>query len=328
MRSRCGRGKPPDMDVLAPVKAFDRAQQRHRVLGFPLAVVKKFSDDQAGGLAALIAYYGFFSLFPLLLLFVTILGFVLHGDPSAQKKVVDSALGQFPIIGDQLKVHGLKGNGLGLVVGIVGSLLAGIGVTQATQNAFARVWAVPFKDRPNFLVSRLRGVAILVVLGIINIVATAASGLVTGGLGGLGATIGGIAVSLVLDLLLFFAAFRLLTPRSIETHHLLPGVVLGAVMWAILQAFGGIYIGHTVKNASGTYGLFALVIGLLTWLYLGAQMTLYAAEANVVAARRLWPRSLLGPMVDADERALRYLAKIEERHEEQNVEVTFDEPET
>lgn len=133
------------MDVLAPVKAFDRFQQRHKLVGIPIAVLKKFSDDQAGNKAALIAYYAFFSIFPLLLLFVTILGFVLHGDPGAQKAVLNSALKQFPIIGTSVKTHSLSGNGIGLAVGIVGSLLSGLGITMAAQNAFNTVYAVPFK---------------------------------------------------------------------------------------------------------------------------------------------------------------------------------------
>ncbi len=155
------------MDLMRPVHAFDRAQQRHRGLAVPVAVVKKFGDDQAGGQAALIAYYGFFSLFPLLLLFVTVLGFVLQGDTSAQHTVSNSVLGQFPIIGSDLQrnVHAIHGQTLGLVVGIAGALLGGLGVTNAAQNAFDRVWAVPFKDRPDFLHKRLRGIGLLAALG-------------------------------------------------------------------------------------------------------------------------------------------------------------------
>ena len=165
------------MDLLRPVRAFDRFQQRHGWLAIPMAVVKKFGDDQAGSLAALVAYYSFFSLFPLLLVFVTILGFVLQGDPTAQKSVESSVLGQFPIIGQQIKVHALQGRTVALVIGIGTSLWAGLGVTQAAQNAFDRVWAVPFKERPDFVHSRVRGLALLVSLGALFIVATSSPGL-------------------------------------------------------------------------------------------------------------------------------------------------------
>ena len=140
-------------DVL---RGLDRGQQRHRRVSFLAAVAKKFSDDQAGQLAALIAYYGFVSLFPLLLALVTVLGFVLQGDPDLQQKILNGTLGQFPILSDQLKLHSLSGSGLALAIGIIGALLAGLGITSATQNAFNRIWDVPFKHRPDFLHARLR----------------------------------------------------------------------------------------------------------------------------------------------------------------------------
>ncbi len=312
------------MDILRPVRKFDGYQQRHRWLALPLAVIKKFSDDQGGSLAALVAYYSFFSLFPLLLVFVTILGFVLQGDSSAQESIKNSVLAQFPIIGKDIKVGGLHGRTIALVLGLVTSLLSGLGITQAAQNAFDRVWAVPFKDRPDFIQRRLRGLALLVSLGMLFIVASLASGLVTGGLGGPLAKVGGILISLVLNFALFLAAFRWMTSKTIATSCLWIGVAFAGVFWTLLQVVGGIYIGHVFKHSTSTYGLFGLVIALLIFLHLGAQMTLYAAEINVVVTRRLWPRSLLGPPESpADKETLTALAKVEERHDEEQIDVEF-----
>ena len=309
---------------MAPVRRFDRYQQGRKSLAIPMAVVKKFGDDQGGNLAALIAYFAFFSLFPLLLVFVTILGFVLQGDPTAQKSVESSVLGQFPIIGQQIKVHALQGRTVALVIGIGTSLWAGLGVTQAAQNAFDRVWAVPFKERPDFVHSRVRGLALLVSLGALFIVATLVSGLVTGGLGGPLLKVAGIVISLLLNFALFFAAFRLMTASTVPARCLWIGVIVAGVCWEILQVVGGYYIGHVLKRTTGTYAQFGLVIALLIWLHLGAQMTLYAAEINVVVARRLWPRSLLGaPAAPADEKTLRALAKVEERHDTEQIDVEF-----
>jgi membrane protein len=314
------------MDVLRPVRAFDRAQQRHRWLAVPMAVVKKFSDDGAGGLAALIAYYGFFSLFPLLLVLFTVLAYVLAGNPAAQHSISNSVLAQFPIIGNDLhkNIHALHGHVFALVIGIAGSLLAGLGVTQATQRAFDRVWAVPLKDRPDFIHSRLRGFVLLTTLGLLFIVSTLASGLVTGGLGGPGAKVAGIALSLVVNFALFLAAFRLMTSATVETRCLWIGVCVAAVLWEILQVVGGYYVGHVFKHTTSTYGFFGLVIALLVWLHLGAQILLYSAEINVVLTRRLWPRSLLGPPVaPADEATLTGLAKVEERSDRERIDVEF-----
>ena len=139
--------------------------------------------------------------------------------------------------------------------------------------------------------------------------------------------IGGVLVALAVNLLLFFTAFRLLTADEIPTGDLIPGVVVAAVLWQILQHVGGYYVDHVVRHAKETSGLFAFVLGLLAWLYLGGQVTLIAAEINVVRARRLWPRSFFSqPLLDADKRALTSSAEAEERVEEENVEVNFDGP--
>jgi len=312
------------VDLLQPVKRFDEYQQRRKWLAIPLAVFKKFGDDQGGNLAALVAYFAFFSLFPLLLVFVTVLGFVLQGDPSAQHSVEQSVTSQFPGIGASLKLSSLHGHVLVLIFGLVTSLLSGLGVTNAAQNAMNQVWAVPLKHRPNFIQSRLRGLALLFSLGALFLIATFASGLVTGGLGGPALKVVGIAVSLILNFGLFLAAFRLMTAPNIETRCLLVGVTAAAVAWEILQIVGGVYIGHVERHWTGTYASIGFVIALLVWLHLGAQMTLYAAEINVVIARRLWPRSLFSPKIPEDERTLEAIAKVEERTPAEKIDVRFE----
>jgi membrane protein len=314
------------MSLGGRLHALDRLQQRHRWSAFAAAVIKKFGDDEAGSMAALIAYYGFVSLFPLLLVLVTVLGFVLEGDQKTQNEVLHSTLSQFPIIGDQLQsnVHSLKGSIGALAIGVVGLLLGGLGIVGATQNAFQQVWHIPRRSRPNFLAWRLRGIGLLAVLGLLLVVSTVAAGYVTAQTAGATAVLGGVLLALASNLLLFFAAFRFLSPDEIPTRDLLTGVVVGAVLWQILQHIGGYYVAHVVRHAQETSGLFAFVLGLLAWLYLGGQVTLIAAEINVVRARRLWPRSFTAPLLDADRRALTSSAETEERVQQENVEVTFE----
>src|SRR5690349_12270760 len=164
------------MSVNNILHELDRRQQRMPRLSFIVAVIKKFADDQGGELAGLIAFYGFVSLFPLLLVLVTVLGFVLQGDPDEQQKILEGTLGQFPILSDQLKLHSLSGSAVALTVGIVFSLLAGLRITSVTQNAFNRIWGVPFKRRPNFITVRLRGLRLLAILGALSIASTIAAG--------------------------------------------------------------------------------------------------------------------------------------------------------
>lgn len=314
------------MDILRPLRAFDGLQRKHTTLAVPVAVLRKFSNDQAGSLAAMIAYYSFFSIFPLLLAFVTILGFILHGNPSAQKSVEDSFLGNFPFVGNQIREHALGGSIPAVVIGLAAAIWAGFGVMQSSQTAFNRVWAIPFKQRPDFFMTRLRSLAALAVLGLVFLVSSTASGLVVGGVGGAAAKAGGIAFSLALNFGLFSGALRMLTSRDIPTRCLWVGALIGGVLWEVLQVAGSIYITHVVHKSGNTYGSFALVLGLLAWFHLGAQATLYAAEVNVVIERKLWPRSLLGPPVlAADRETLAALAKMEERSDEQHVDVRFRE---
>jgi uncharacterized BrkB/YihY/UPF0761 family membrane protein len=165
-------------------------------------------------------------------------------------------------------------------------------------------------------------------LGVLVIISTVAAGFVTSGGHGLLAVLGGILVALIVNVLLFFTAFRLLTAAHVRTGDLWPGVIFAAIVWQILQHVGGLYVDHVIRHAKETSGFFALVLGLLAWLYLGAQITLIAAEINVVRARRLWPRSFFSdPLLDADRRALTSSAEVEERVHEENVEVSFDQGE-
>jgi membrane protein len=235
--------------------------------------------------------------------------------------VEHSVISQFPAVGSSLHLDRISGSALALVVGVLTALYAGLGVTNASQTALDTVWAVPFKHRANFVKSRLRGLGLLAFLGAMFIVSTIASGAVSAGFGGALAKIAGYVVSLVVNFGLFFAAYRFMTDRNIPSADLRSGSAFAAVLWTVLQSVGGVYLKHA---AGGSYGAFAVVIPLLIWLRLGAQVFLYGAEINVVVSRRLWPRSFFGPPeVPADKRALRALAKVEERSDKQQVDVQF-----
>jgi membrane protein len=280
------------MDVKAPLRRFDRYQQRHRHLAASVAVAKKFGEDDGGSMVSLIAYRAFFSLFPLLLLMTTILGYLLADNPSLRESVVESTLSQFPVIGNQLKGGSLTGSGVALAVGVVGSLVAGLGVVLETEQSFDKVWGVPDDDRRGFVGSRLRAIGLLLALGGLAVISTVVSGLVSGG-SDLFGPVWGVLIATALNLVVFAAVFRLLTTDQVEFRALVPGIAIATVGWELLQMAGGWYVSHEVRNATPVYGTFALVIGLLAWIHLGAFFTVLGAEANVVRARRLWPRSLL-----------------------------------
>ena len=259
---------------------------------------KKFGEDRGSRMAALVAYYGFFSLFPALLAMVTILGFVLQGHEGVRNSIHDSALAQFPVIGDSIGSAAdkpLSGNTFALIIGLIGALWAGMGAMQASQDASNEVWDVPRDDQPPFLPKRLRSLGGLVVMAVLftatAFVPRAATAFSSGVIGWGSALI----LTAALDTLALLVAFRLFTAVKIPWHDDLPGAVVAGAAYVVLQSLGTLYVTHTLQGAQKTYGTFAGVIGLLSWMYLLAQVTMFATEINVVRARRLWPRSLFGP---------------------------------
>lgn len=309
------------------VRRVDGAQQRLGPLAFFYGVIKKFGDDRGGLLCALLAFYGFLSIFPLLLLLVTVLGFLGGGPHSLAHRIETSAFSEFPLVGSKLStnIHALhSGNAFGLVVGILVVLWGSQGAVQTAQFAQAEIWHVPGVVRPNFWARLGRTGLMMGVLFVFLVATTVLAGLVTVGNHGTWAAVGAVVLSLALNIILFGVAFRVLTPRQIDWSDLWPGAIVGGAGWTVLQYLGGLLVEHNLRNTSKVYGSFALVPGLIAFLYLSAQMTVYAAELNVVRARRLWPRSIVQPpLTAADREVLSSLALEGKRRPEQYVGVGF-----
>ena len=314
---------------------LDRFQRKHHWAGFPLAVFYKYFDDFGAYLAALLTYYGFVSLFPLLLLLSTILGIVLAGDPRLQHEVLTSALHQFPVIGGDLaQPKRLGGGPIGLIVGIVGSLYGGLGVAQAFQYANNTMWGVPRNNRPNPIRARGRSLFMLAVGGVAMLGTTVLS-IAGGGGGGVFGVLGrslALAASVVINIAVAIFAFRFAPARHLSVRDVVPGAVISAVIWQLLQSFGVVYVRHVVERASATNAVFALVLGLLAFLYVTAVAALLCMEINVVRVIRLHPRSLLTPFTDnvtltaGDQRAYSHQVQAQRLKGFQRVDVNFDPP--
>ncbi len=316
---------------MSVTSTLDGLQRRHPAAGFPIAVLYKYFDDFGGYLAALIAYYGFLALFPLLLLGSTILGIVLSGNPAAQQSVLHSALSQFPVIGQQLRQPERIGGGLvGLLVGGLGALYGGLGVTMAAQNAMNTAWRVPRNSRPNPIKGRIRGVLLLATVGL-AVLGTSVLSALGGGAGPLGAGLRVLVLvaSVALNAAAFILAFRVATARRLTVRQVAPGAVGAAVVWQLLQSFGTVYVGQVVKNASATNSVFAVVLGLIAFIYLTAVAVVFCVEVNVVRVDHLYPRALLTPLTDnveltdADRRAYTDQAKAQRSKGFEQVDVRF-----
>ncbi len=318
------------------VERLDAYQQGHSWLGFPIAVAYKAFDDRAPYLAALVTYYAFVSLFPLILLFASIAGFVLQSDAHLRQQVIGSAVGNLPGIGSELRrqIKGFKGSGAGIAVGVVGVLYGALGATQAAQAAFNQIYAVPRNEQPNPLKSRVRSLGLLVLLGTavlvssgINILVSTAND-VSAQLGaGLRAV--GLVFSGAINIALFTVAFQLLTAKELRIRNVITGGILAGATWQVVQTFGSQYVAHEVQHGSALYGVFGVVLATIAYVYLEALCLMFSAEINVVLHRRLWPRALLTPFTDdveltaADEEAYASYVKAQRFKGWQQVEARF-----
>jgi YihY family inner membrane protein len=308
------------------VRRVDATQQRHQPFAFLFGVIKKFGDDNGGTLVANLTYAAFISVFPLLLILVTVLVKVAASDPSLQQHVISGATTQFPLIGKELarNIHGLqRSTAAGLVAGL---LLLVWGVTRLAQAGLftmAQVWNVPGPARPGYLPRLLRSLGFLAVLAAGVATSTLLAGLVTYGHHAVGLRVLAQLLAGLTNVGLYFLGFRVLTPRCVNSRELMPGAVAGGIAWTVLQALGAYLVHHYLRSDS-VYGIFATVLGLVAWIYLSTQLAVYAAEANAVLAHRLWPRSLVQPpLTEADRRSLELQALQNQRRAEQRIAVTF-----
>jgi len=314
---------------------MDRGQRRFTPVAFPLGVIYKFFDDQGNYLAAIVTYYAFIAIFPLLLLGSSILGFILQGNPHLQEEVLNSALRQFPIIGDELGRKELHGSTGGIVIGGLTATYGAMGLGQAIQNTVNIAWSVPRNSRPNPILLRLRSLVLLATAGVavIGVSILATVGAHTDVIGSHGVAwlrwliqLGSVLlIGAMLTLL-----FRLATTRDHALRKAAPGAFTLALMWQSLQWIGAIYVQHVIQATSGMNQTFALVLGLMGLIYIASVMGVLGIEVNVVLARRLWPRALLTPFTDrvdlteADRRAYAGYALMQRHKGFQTVAVTFD----
>jgi uncharacterized BrkB/YihY/UPF0761 family membrane protein len=275
------------------VNRIDRWQQHNRVVAPAYAVIKKFGDDQANNLVVGLGWYGFTSIYPLLLVVVTVFGFI--GAASLGTGIVHT-LQEFPIIGSSFHPgtgsSRLHGNVAGLIIGLVLLVYGAQGVTQTAQQAMATVWDIPKEKRPGFLPRLGRSVGALVIIGGCFLVNAALGALATGGGRSYAIRVPIIVAMLVINVVSYAAAFRALTPKAVGTRALAPGAVVAAIGFTALITVGAGLVAHQIRNSSETYGQFAVVIGLVGFLLILAKITIYSAELNVVLDRHLWPRPL------------------------------------
>lgn len=247
-----------------------------------LEMVDGFRRHRTGRSAALLAHYSFLSVFPLLLVMVTILGYVLQGNSGLQSDIKDSVLVNLPIVGSTIEdnVGKIEGNPFALVLGLVSALWAGMKAFVGAQTSVDDIWDVPLDGRPNFFKVRARALATIALAGVSQVGGAAL------------ATLAGVAelrfvtrIALVvavvaLNTLVLGASYRVLCSLRLDTRQVAPGALFAALGFAVLQLLGTVVVGRAIANASDVYGTFATVIGLFSWLSLHTTVALAGIELN------------------------------------------------
>lgn len=269
--------------------SLDRFQQKHPSLAVPVAVFQKYRADQGNDQAAILTYYGFLAIFPLLLALLSLLEVGLATHPQFRESIERSALNSFPLLSDTLSrnIEVQSGTWLRVIGSVLVAVMAGLGIANTTRRMIGDFWGVPTKARRAFPHDLLASLGMLATGGSIWIITTVLTQFLVGR-----GTVWYSLLSLCINTGLFFLFFRLATPPSIASRKLLIQTILTAVGWFILQLIGQYLVQHQLRHLSPLYGSFAAVLGLLFWLYLLARMVLYAIEADVVVSKKLWPRKL------------------------------------
>lgn len=320
------------------IGTFDAFQRKNHVVGFPIAVVYKYFDDQGPYLAAIISYYAFIAIFPLLLLGSSILGFVLQDNPGLRDELINSALSQFPIIGTQLgQPNGLSGSATTIVIGSTVALYGAMGLGQAIQNAANITWSVPRNSRANPIILRLRSILFLAISGVgvlVLAIATSVFANPTAVAADLEATLRWVIrlVGFLLTIAIFVSIYRLISHGRAGWRSVAPGAIVTASLWQGLQWIGNTYVREVILKVDDNQmnETFALVLGLIAFIFIAATMVVLGLEVNVVLRRHLYPRALLTPFTDnviltkADQKAYAAYAKSQRHKGFQSVEVTFE----
>lgn len=276
------------------IHGFNKFQQRRRLLGFVVAVIKKYGEDEAGYKAALLTYYGFLSLFPLLLVLTTLTDNIVGSHSQFGDTITRGITSYFPLLGSQLSshVHGLHSSGPALVAGILFTLYGTRGIADVFRNGVQKVWLIPRSQWVGFPKSILKSLGLIIIGGTGFLAASIISGFAASAGQGLGFRLLSLAINLFILFWLFVFLLNFSLPRHVTARETLAGAATASIGLVILQILGTYLLAREIKGLDALYSYFAIALGLLFWIYLQAQLMYYAIEISVVSSQKLYPRSL------------------------------------
>ncbi len=285
---------------------LNTVQQKNRFFAFSYAVMKKYDDDKSNYLAALIAYFGFLSLFPLLIVLTAVLQKIATNNLEFQTQIINSVTSFFPALGSSIaeSIQSPSKAGLALIVGLLVMLYGARGVTDAVQNALNHAWMVERHRRSGFPKSTIKSFGMMFAGGLCLLAAATATGLATAKDQLLLPRIGYGVVGLLLLYVVFWGLFTFGSSARHTLRSNIDGALFATIGFLGLQLLGSYIINHQLRTQTGLNAQLATIIALLFWLYLQARIFLYAVQINAVRYYKLHPRSIQNkPPTKADLRA-------------------------
>jgi membrane protein len=266
---------------------FVRRLRQNRLGHIIVESAHGYQTHRSSNAAALIAYYGFLTLFPALLLATTVLGFVLDNNPALRADIVDTAIAQIPIIGREvlLETGGLSGNTLAIVLGALGALWGATRAFVALQDALDNIWEVPLNARHNLVIRRLHGIVGLLTIAAGQIATVILTSIASYAEIGLVSQILIAASAVVVNTAMIGTMFRYLTATQATWQMVRVGTVAAGVGFTLLQLAGTTIVARLLAGAQGVYGTFASVLAVTAWISLHAAIALFSAEINAVLSR-------------------------------------------
>jgi membrane protein len=311
--------------VTTIVHKADAYQRKHPVPGFVYGVVKKYGEDNGGYQSSIITYYALLSLFPLLIVFTALTQLLLKNNATLKAKISTSATHYFPVIGSQLQqsIHSPKKTGIALLISLAVTLYGARGGASAFQYAMNTLWRTSPLKQPPFLKNILRSFGIIGAAGVGLVAGVVLSGYATALGRGLPIRIAATLLSAAILWFMLIILFKLAVAGNKRIKDVLVGALCAAIGLQILQTAGTAILSHELKGLNNIYGTFALVVGLLFWIYIQAEVVLYAVEIDVVRAYHLFPRSLQGELTESDKTAYTKYAEAATHHADESVHVRF-----
>jgi len=311
--------------VLGAGRLVDKAQSRFTPVAFGYAVFKKYADDEGSRLAALLAYYFFLSIFPLAIGGYAVLRTIADNNPDLVNNLVKEVVP--PEYQDQIinSYSTLPSGGAAFWIALVGLLLAGTGSAFAIYAMVNQVFCVPYRFRYGFGPRYLRVLLTLLLIGLGVIVIAGASLVAAQYLPSSWQGFARGVVTFVSVAAILFASPKILARRPIRNQEVVVGAVAGALAFTLILALAGAITARFLNNSSAVYGAMTTVVAFISVLFLASNSIVFAYEASVVWAWRLWPRGVdINNLFPADERAYTLLSLMDERMPSQRNGIYFD----